>query len=470
MRCLILACVASALAALPLRAEVEVGRILVKNAILFTLQPDETAPRRGYLLAGDDGKILRVGYGDPPSGIRATQTLDATGKILMPGFVSAHSHAYQAATRGLAGDQALDGWLAANWPYWHASAQDHYYDTLAGCFDLLRHGITTAFNFNDGNGQPGFDVEGFKAELASGIRFVHGYCLPLKATREGRLADFEAFYAYTRPFSGKTAFLGFALGGYSCVVPDKDYALLEGEIMQKYGLYNQAHYLEAADPRQIEAQRARFGWFAESGELGPRLSFGHLVHPDDSILRQIAASGAGMVWNPLSNGRLASGTADIPRIRALGIRVGMGVDGQASADIADPFENMRSGLYSIRSRYQDASVLQPRDVLGFHTLGAADVIGAAGHVGSLEKGKYADFLIIDPHRMETGPMFDPYGTLVLACGVPNIEKVYVGARLIVENGTCLNPDFARVTAEVAGRMARLRASLEAPTGPATTRR
>ena len=131
---------------------------------------------------------------------------------------------------------------------------------------------------------------------------------------------------------------------------------------------------------------------------------------------------------------------------------------------------MRSGLYSIRSRYQDASVLQPRDVLGFHTLGAADVIGAAGHVGSLEKGKYADFLIIDPHRMETGPMFDPYGTLVLACGVPNIEKVYVGARLIVENGTCLNPDFARVTAEVAGRMARLRASLEAPTGPATTRR
>jgi hypothetical protein len=67
-------------------------------------------------------------------------------------------------------------------------------------------------------------------------------------------------------------------------------------------------------------------------------------------------------------------------------------------------------------------------------------------------------------------MFDPYGTLVLACGVPNIEKVYVGARLIVENGTCLNPDFARVTAEVAGRMARLRASLEAPTGPATTRR
>ena len=438
MRCLILACIAWALASLPVRAEVEVGRILVKNALLFTLQADETTPRRGYLLAGDDGKILRVGYGDPPPGIRATQTLDETGKFLMPGFVSAHSHAYQAATRGIAPDQALEGWLSASWTYWHTTALDHYYDTLSGCFDLLRHGITTAFNFNDGNGQADFDVEGLKAELASGIRFVHGYCLPLSGTRESRLADFESFYAYTRPLAGKTAFLGFALGGYACVVPDKDYILLEGEIMRKYGLLNQAHYLEPADPAQVSSQRARFGWFAESKELGPRLSFGHLVHPDDAILQAIAASGAAMVWNPLSNGRLASGTADIPRIRALGIRIGMGIDGQASADISDPFENMRSGLYAIRTKYESASVLLPRDVLGFHTLGAADVIGASSRVGSLEKGKYADFLIVDPHRMETGPVFDPYGTLVLACGVPNIEKVFVGARLVVDNGVCVD--------------------------------
>jgi cytosine/adenosine deaminase-related metal-dependent hydrolase len=466
MRCLILACLAGLLSAIPVRAEVEVGRILVKNAVLFTLQADETSPRRGYLLAGDDGKILRVGYGDPPPGIRAVQTLDESGKILMPGFVSAHSHAYQAATRGLGTDQALDGWLTANWPFWHVSAADHYYDTLAGCFDLLRHGITSAYNFNDGNGQQDFDVEGFKAELASGIRFVHGYCLPIRGTRESRTGDFEAFYAYTRSFAGKTAFLGFSLGGYACVAPDKDYALLEGELMQKYGLSNQAHYLESAAPSEVQEQRSRFGWFAESGELGPRLAFAHLVHPDDAILRRIAAAGASMVWNPLSNGRLASGTADIPRMRSLGIRIGMGVDGQASADVAEPFENMRSGLYAVRAKYQDASVLLPRDVLGFHTLGAADVIGVAGRVGSLERGKFADFLIIDPHRMETGPVFDPYGTLVLACGTANIEKVYVGARLVVDNGNLVNPDFLRVTAEVSGRMARLRAALEASAKPA----
>ena len=465
MRCLVRLCLAGAALAVPLRADVEIGRILVKNGILFTLQADETQPRKGFLLAGEDGKILRVGYGDPPPGVRATQTLDAAGKFIVPGFVSAHSHAYQAVTRGIATDQALRGWFDAIRPYTvGVPPSDRYYTTLFGCIDLLRHGITTAFNFNDANGQQEVDAEAFNGELASGLRFVHGYCLPLKGSRDSRLGDFNAFYSFTRPFAKRSAFLALALGGYACVAADKDYALLEGEIMAKYGLYNQAHYLEPADPSQVASQRAKFGWFAESGELGPRLSFGHLVHPDDEILGSIARAGAGMVWNPLSNGRLASGVADIPRMRRLGIRIGMGVDGQASADLADPFENMRSGLYAIRDRYEDPGILSPRDVLGFHTLGSADVIGVADRVGSLERGKFADFLIVDPNKMEAGPVFDPYGTLVLACGVANIERVYVGARLVVENGICLNPDFARISAEVAARMGRLRATMATPAG------
>lgn len=464
VRWLILALCGALFSPGPLKGGVEVGRILVKNGTLFTLQADETSPQRGFLLAGEDGKILRVGYGDPPPGIRAEQVLDATGKMIVPGFVSAHSHLYQAVLRGLAVDKPLGDWVDAVKRYsTKAPPADRYYATLYSCYDLLRHGITTAFNFNDSNGEAEIDAEALNAELASGMRFIHGYCLPMRGTRESRLRDFESFYSYSRTFAGKrTTFLAIALGGYACFNDDRDYIMLEGEIMAKHGLFNQAHYLEPADPAQVQAQRSKFGLFAESGELGPRLSFGHLVHADDAILSRIAAAGAGMVWNPLSNGRLGSGTPDIPRIRGLGIRIGMGVDGQASADIADPFENMRSGLYSMRARYEDAAVLSPRDVLGFHTLGGADVIGVSERVGSLEKGKYADFLVIDPHRMETGPVFDPYGTLVLACGTPNIERVYVGARLVVENGVSTNPDFARVCAEVNARMARLRAAQSEP--------
>ena len=359
LRCLILALGGALMSPGPLLAGVEVGRILVKNGTLFTLQAGETHPQRGFLLAGEDGKILRVGYGEPPPGIRAEQVVDATGKMVIPGFVSAHSHLYQAVLRGLAVDKPLGDWVDEVKRYsTKAPPSDRYYATLYGCYDFLRHGITTAFNFNDANGEPELDAEALNAELASGMRFVHGYCLPMRGTREGRLRDFESFYSYSRAFAGKrTTFLALALGGYACFNNDRDYIMLEGEIMAKYGLFNQAHYLEPADPAQVQAQRSKFGLFAESGELGPRLSFGHLVHADDAILSRIAAAGAGMVWNPLSNGRLGSGAPDIPKIRRLGIRVGMGVDGQASADIADPFENMRSGLYSMRARYEDAAIL-----------------------------------------------------------------------------------------------------------------
>ena len=84
---------------------------------------------------------------------------------------------------------------------------------------------------------------------------------------------------------------------------------------------------------------------------------------------------------------------DIPKYLASGIKVGMGVDGQASADLPDPFENMRVGLYFVRAKYEDASIMQPIDVLRLHTLGSAEVMGIADKVGTLEAGKFADFSV-----------------------------------------------------------------------------
>ena len=102
-----------------------------------------------------------------------------------------------------------------------------------------------------------------------------------------------------------------------------------------------------------------------------------------------------MSWNPLSNGRLASGTADIPAYLKAGIRVGMGVDGEASADLADPFENLRTGLYAIRDKYEDATIMSPYDVFLLHTMGSADVLNVADRLGSLEPGKRGDLIVLD---------------------------------------------------------------------------
>jgi cytosine/adenosine deaminase-related metal-dependent hydrolase len=134
-----------------------------------------------------------------------------------------------------------------------------------------------------------------------------------------------------------------------------------------------------------------------------------------------------------------------------GLRIGMGVDGQASADRADPFENLRAGLYAVRAKYEDAAVLSPYAVVRLHTLGSADVLGVADRVGSLAPGKLADFILIDP--AELGHVFDPYATLVFAVGQEHLARVYVGGECVVERRQLLKHDLAGIRAEVDRRVA-----------------
>ena len=162
-----------------------------------------------------------------------------------------------------------------------------------------------------------------------------------------------------------------------------------------------------------------------------------------------------MIWNPLSNGRLASGLADIPKYLAAGMTVGMGLDGQSTADLADPFENMRMGLYSLRMQYNEASILLPQDMLRLHTLGTARAIGVADRVGSLEIGKFADFLLVDPSQPDTGPTYDPYATLVFACANANVDTVFVGGEAVVKRGMPLKHDVAALAREVKARVAAM---------------
>jgi cytosine/adenosine deaminase-related metal-dependent hydrolase len=168
-----------------------------------------------------------------------------------------------------------------------------------------------------------------------------------------------------------------------------------------------------------------------------------------------------MVWNPLSNGRLASGLPDVPHYIELGIEVGMGIDGQASADISDPFENMRMGLYATRMKYQDASIMMPLDILRLHTIGTARVLGIADEVGSLEVGKWGDLIIVDPRSMETSPVINPIEHVVLACSVANLDQVFVGGELVVERGAFTQVDHQETKDEVTHRLARVQSKVDA---------
>jgi 5-methylthioadenosine/S-adenosylhomocysteine deaminase len=434
------------------------AKLIVTNAYIFSMAPDQRAPFHGYLVVGQDGRLVAVAPGEPPTSLKAATLWNAGGRWVMPGFISAHSHLWQSAYRGLASDQTLLGWIDALYgkAVTQASAEDLYWFTLEGGLDHLRHGITATYSFNYGghsrDQSEAFNEQTFRGEADSGVRFVHGWepgkYGPAYTTE---VADLElgTFLAWTEKQAPKTKLLSVMINGMTSFDGTPQQAVLEAALMKHYHVSNQSHYLE--QPETQVADREQFKWFTDSGLLTDKMIFGHFIHTDAAILAATGQAHAAMSWNPLSNGRLASGVADIPQYLKAGIRVGMGVDGEASADLADPFENLRTGLYAIRDKYENAGVMSPYDVLRLHTMGSADVLGVADKLGSLEIGKMADFLVIDPRRF--GHVFDPYATLVFVTSQPDLERVYVGGELMVEHGTPLKQDLSKVQREVDGRVA-----------------
>ncbi|MDB6095668.1 MAG: hypothetical protein JWM32_3230 [Verrucomicrobia bacterium] len=452
--------------------------LLIRNGRIITMKPGD-APFIGYLATGADGKIIAVAEGEPPAGMKADHVIDAGGKFIAPGFISAHSHLFTSPLRGLGHTETLYGWGRANQRLnQHANAEDVYWFALHGSLDFLRNGITTAYDFSIspavggqavgvGEKVPGpvlrpgpFEENQIRAKADAGLRFIDSVSLPRVGTREEILARLEKVLAYAKEnYGSNPLFLKMAISGGLQRAPTKETAFLEAYVMKTYGLMNQSHFLES--PERVPEQQEKFYWYAEAGALGPNFIFGHFIQTNPDILRIAAKSGASMSWQPMSNSRLGSGVADIPLYRAFGLKVGVGLDDQSCTDLSDPFLNLRIGLALIRTKYKDAKALSVYDMLYLHTLGSAETLQIADKVGSLEPGKFADFLVVDPMDPDTGPVHDPIAHYVLACGLRNLKQVYVGGKLVADGTHLLTQDEAVVRREVDTRMARLEAAAAA---------
>ena len=379
----------------------------------------------------------------------------------MPGFVSGHNHLWQSAFRGIAADGELYPWLQAlHWTYGsHFGDGDLYAFTLHGALDQMMHGITTTYSHSQRLGATEAQyLESFDASVAAGHHFVFAYNANLDQPLAAIERDVEAFVARSKARAAPNM-LGLSMNAVGLHGPDPAKFALEMKLARRHHMTTQIHYLEQYSRRFGE--RRQWPSLLAAGAVAPDVSFAHFIHTTDRIIADTSRLGGAMIWNPLSNGRLASGLADILQYQEAGVRVGMGVDGAASADIGDPFENMRMGLYGLRMAHRNAGVMQPIDILRLHTLRTAEVMDVAKETGSIEPGKRADLLIVDPRVPFTGPVKDVAATLVFACSAANIDQVYVGGVLVVQDGMPAGHDVAAIAADVEARVARITAAAQA---------
>jgi len=461
-------------------ASVPADTLLVKNGLFITMAKGQEAPFRGYMTVGPDGRITAVSAGDAPAGMQADRVLDAGGKFIAPGFISTHSHLADSPLRGVGNDQELAGWGRARQQFLqYTTAEDLYWFVLHGCLDYLRSGITCAYDFtNNGTitvraepGQPTpppivkkgpFVEEQIRAKADAGLRFVDSIGLPAQGTDDEIVAWFGKQVEFAKAnYGGNPLFIKMAISGQIGNAASKDRAFLEARVMKTYGVLNHSHFLESSVTADV--QRPKFAWYEEAGALGPNLLFAHFIHTTPDIVAKAGKAGSGMSWQPWPNGRLADGIVDVPLYRKLGVKISMGLDNQNSGDTCDPFTNMRCGIVVTRGVYKDAKAMSVYDILYFHTRGSAEVLQIADKVGSLEPGKFADFLVVDPEDPDTGPLHDPLATYVLSCGQRNLKQVYVGGKLAADGTTNLTFEAARAKKEVYDRVARIKGLIESKT-------
>ncbi len=383
------------------------SRRAYRAALLHTLDdpsrsPDAVEHHPDGLMVVEDGHVAAFGaYADvAPSLADGTPVEDLRGRLITPGFIDAHVHYPQVDAMAGWGAQLLD-WLDNHaFPAEQAFSDRAHADEVAGFFldRLLANGTTSALAFCTVHK---VSVEAlFEAALARGMRIIAGKVLMdrhappgLTDTVEGGRADSEALI---RAWRGKGR-LGYAVTPRFAVTSTDAQLAMAGEVAAAYPdvlvhthmSENAAEIAEVA--RLFPDARDYLDVYDRFGLLGPRSVFAHCVHSTDDAFGRIARAGASVAFCPSSNLLLGSGLFGLRRACACGVNTALATDVAGGGSFS--MLSMMGEAYKVGQLQGDS--LDPLHALYMATLAGARALHIDGHVGTLEPGKEADFVVLD---------------------------------------------------------------------------
>jgi cytosine/adenosine deaminase-related metal-dependent hydrolase len=193
------------------------------------------------------------------------------------------------------------------------------------------------------------------------------------------------------------------------------------------------------------------------GVLNERVTLGHTVWLTVGDIELIASAGAMTCHLPVSNLKLGSGIAPVPRLLAAGIPVALGTDGVMSNDGLNMFETLKLAalLHKVRTP-EPERWLGARDALRMATAGGARSARLA-NVGAIAVGAKADLVLLDLRRAGFAPRNDLLRQAVYADAGASVDMVMVDGRIVVEAGRCTTVDEAALAAEVTADAAEFHA-------------
>jgi 5-methylthioadenosine/S-adenosylhomocysteine deaminase len=431
-------------------------QILIKNAFIITMNSNSQVFINGDILIEGD-KIAAIG--NVPSSIVDVEAeiIDASGKIIMPGFVNTHVHLSQHLARGLGDGEPLLNWLHNYiWPFeTNLEPEDSYISSLACCLELIHSGVTTfaepGGRFVDKMAQAVSEI-GIRAILARSTT-DSGLGLPDKMLEptEKCLQEQEDLIARWHGEADGRIKVWFSLRG---IFNNTDDLIVRTKhLADKHGVGIQMHVAEIIEQvRYALTQRGRtvVEHLAHLGVLGSNFLAIHCVWLTEKEIDLFLLHNVKVSHNPAAAMRFL-GFARIPEMIAKGIEVSIGSDASPCNNRIDMLDEIFMAALIHKGRNLDPTILPAEKVIEMATIGGARCLLWDDLIGSLEVGKKADLIIINPKSVGSYPMHDPIANIVYSMHASNVESSMCNGKWVMRNKKILTVDEDAILEEAQER-------------------
>ena len=438
--------------------------LLLRAGLLFT---GSREIENGWLFVRD-GRIAGIGSGPAP---QADDSVNEPNCVAMPGFVNAHDHMYQWATRGYAPDGTLFEWLRALYPVWaRIDAGTVRAAARAAMARLLLSGCTlsTDHHYVFPRGRAGIFEALVETASELGLRFhpCRG-SMSLGESRGGLppdsvVEDEDAILAHTEELIARHHDAGPGSMCRVVVAPCSPFSVTpqlmrdSAELARRHGVRLHTHLAETLDEERFCIEkfgRRPYELMEDLGWTADDVWYAHGIHLSDAEVGRVAEVKAGIAHCPSSNMRLGAGVCRVADLVRAGARVGLGVDGSASNEDANLAVEAHQALLLARVRNQSPRALDARVALRLATQGGADCLGR-DDCGSLELGKCADVACFRVDDLAHAGIKDLVAGLALAPPA-RAQAVVVNGNVVVREGRLLTADEEEIARDIAATSARL---------------
>ena len=396
-----------------------------------------------------DGRVVAVGTSaEIDLNYSSRQVIDALGKVVIPGLINGHTHVPMTLFRGIADDLDLQEWLTKY--IFPAEARNVTEDfvrvgTRLGLAEMIRSGTTTycdMYYFEDAIAD-----ETFKA----GMRGVLGETVIDFPVADNK-TNAEAM-AYVEKFVSRwkgNSLIVAAIAPHAPYTVSEEHLKAVRAFSDRTGAPIVTHISETkreVDDSIRDKGTSPVNYLNRIGFLNDKVIAAHMVWPTEEELGLLKKLGVGLVHNPQSNMKLASGVAPVPEMLKRDLPVGLGTDGAASNNDLNLWEEMDTAAKLHKLISKDPKVVSAQEAFEMATIRGARALHLEKEIGSIEAGKRADLVIVDLDDLNQTPYYNIYSDLVYSAKAGDVNTVIVEGKVLMRDRRLLTLNEATIKAD-----------------------